>query len=125
MGICRGDAMSLLDVVTTECQMLDKTTVDDGMGGYTRQWVDGATFDAAISIDDSVQAQTAMAAGVKGVYTVTTKRKINLQYHDVFKRLSDGKIFRCTTDGDDKKTPPTASLDMRSVRAEEWVLPDD
>ncbi len=117
--------MSLLDVMTTKCQMLDKTTVDDGMGGYTKQWVNGATFDAAISLDDSVQAQTAMAAGVKGVYTVTTKRNVNLQFHDVFRRLSDSKIFRVTTDGDDKKTPPTAGLDMRSVRAEEWVLPDD
>lgn len=117
--------MSLLDAMTTRCQMLDKTTVDDGMGGYTKQWVNGAAFDAAISLDDSVQAQTAMAAGVTGVYTVTTKRAINLQFHDVFKRLSDNKIFRVTTDGDDKKTPPTAGLDMRSVRAEEWVLPDD
>lgn len=117
--------MSLLDVMTTKCQMLDKTTVDDGMGGYTKQWVNGAAFDAAISLDDSVQAQTAMAAGVTGVYTVTTKRNINLQFHDVFRRISDGKIFRVTTDGDDKKTPPTAGLDMRSVRAEEWVLPDD
>lgn len=117
--------MSLLDVMTTRCQMLDKTTVDDGLGDYTKKWVNGATFDAAISLDDSVQAQTAMAAGVKGVYTVTTKRNINLQFHDVFRRLSDGKIFRVTTDGDDKKTPSTAGLDMRSVRAEEWVLPDD
>lgn len=117
--------MSLLDVVTERFQMIDKTTVDDGMGGYTKQWVNGATFDAAVSLDDSVQAQTAMAAGVKGVYTVTTKRNINLQFHDVFRRLSDGKIFRVTTDGDDKKTPSTAGLDMRSVRAEEWVLPDD
>jgi hypothetical protein len=117
--------MSLLDVVTEKFRMIDKTTVDDGMGGYERRWVDGAAFDAAMSLDDSVQAQTAMAAGVTGVYTVTTKRAINLQFHDVFKRLSDGKIFRVTTDGDDKKTPTTAGLDMRSVRAEEWTLPDD
>ena len=117
--------MSLIDAVTERCQMLDKTTVDDGIGGYERRWVNGATFDAAISLDDSVQAQTAMAAGVTGIYTVTTKRAVNLQFHDVFKRLSDGKIFRCTTDGDDNKTPKTAGLDMRSVRAEEWVLPND
>lgn len=115
--------MSLLDIMTVECQMIDKTTIDDGMGGYERRWVNGAKFDAAISIDDSLEAQTAMAAGVKGVYTVTTKRSINLQFHDVFRRLSDGKIFRCTTDGDDKKTPPTAGLNMRQVRAEEWELP--
>lgn len=117
--------MSLLDAVTEKFQMLDKTTVNDGLGGYERRWVEGATFDAAIALDDSVQAQTAMAAGVKGVYTVSTKRTINLQFHDVFKRLSDNKIFRVTTDGDDKKTHPTAGLDMRSVRAEEWVLPND
>ena len=117
--------MSLLDAVTEKFQMIDKTTVDDGIGGFKPAWVDGATFNAAIDLDDSVQAQTAMAAGVKGVYTVTTKRNINLQFHDVFKRLSDNKIFRVTTDGDDKKTPPTAGLDMRSVRCEEWVLPND
>lgn len=117
--------MSLLDAMTERCQMLDKTTVDDGLGGYERRWVNGAMFDAAFSLDDSMQAQTALAAGVKGVYTVVTKKNINLQFHDVFRRISDGKIFRVTTDGDDNKTPPTASLDMRSVRAEEWVLPDD
>lgn len=117
--------MSLLDVVTEEFQMIDKTTIDDGMGGYERKWVDGAKFYAAISADDSTQAQVAMAQGVKDIYTVATKRSINLQFHDVFRRLSDGKIFRCTTDGDDKKTPATAGLDMRTVRAEEWVLPND
>lgn len=117
--------MSLIDAVTEKFQMIDKTTVDDGLGGYERVWVDGAVFDAALSFDDSIQAQTAMAAGVKGIYTVTTKRAINLQYHDVFRRISDGKVFRCTTDGDDNKTPSTAGLDMRSVRAEEWVLPND
>ena len=117
--------MSLLDVVTEQFQMLDKTTVDDGIGGYERRWVDGAKFYAAISVDDSTQAQVAMAQGVKDVYTVVTKRSINLQFHDVFRRLSDGKIFRCTTDGDDKKSPATAGLNMRTVRAEEWVLPND
>jgi len=117
--------MSLLSEAMETCQMQDKRTVDDGYGGYVIRWSDGATFNAAIVLDDSIEAQTAMSAGVKGVYTVTTKRAINLQFHDVFRRLSDGKIFRVTTDGDDKKTPPTAGLDMRSVRAEEWVLPGD
>jgi hypothetical protein len=46
-----------------------------------------------------------------------------LQYHDVFRRLSDGKIFRVTSDGDDKFTPDTATLNMRQVTAEEWEPP--
>ena len=117
--------MTLLDEAMENCQMLDKTTVKDALGGFTRRWVAGATFDAAFVLDNSIEAQTALAAGVTGVYTITTSRMINLQYHDVLRRLSDGKIFRVTSDGDDKKTPLSAGLDMRQVTAEEWTLPDE
>jgi hypothetical protein len=47
---------------------------------------------------------------------------MNLQYHDIFRRVEDGKIFRVTSDGDDKKTPESATLNMREVTAEEWSL---
>ena len=114
--------MSLLAEAMEPCVMLDKTTADDGYGGWVPRWVQGAGFSAAIVLDDSVQAQQAMAAGVTGVYTITTRKNINLQYHDVFKRLSDNKVFRVTTDGDDKKTPESAGLNMRQVRAEEWSI---
>ena len=56
------------------------------------------------------------------MYTVTTTRALTLEYHDVFKRLKDGKIFRVTSDGDDKYTPKSATLDMRQVSAEEYVI---
>ena len=115
--------MSLLDEAMEQCQMLHKTTVDDGYGGWNETWVLGGTFDAAIVLDSSLQAQIALSEGVTGVYTVTTKKNINLQYHDVFKRLSDGSIFRVLTKGTDKKTPESASLNMRQVQAEEWSLP--
>lgn len=115
--------MSLLSEAMETCQMQDKRTVDDGYGGYVIRWSDGATFNAAIVLDDSIEAQTAMSAGVTGVYTVTTTKGINLQYHDVFKRVRDGKIFRVTTDGDDNATPASAGLNMRQVRAEEYTLP--
>lgn len=115
--------MSLLSAAMEQCQLIHKTTVSDGYGGWTESWVLGATFDAAIVLDLSIQAQMALSQGVTGVYTITTKKNVNLQYHDVFKRLSDNKIFRVLTDGDDKKTPPTAGLNMRQVSAEEWSLP--
>jgi hypothetical protein len=104
--------------------MLDKQTVPDGYGGFRRQWVDGITFNAAIVLDSSIQAQLAMAQGVTGVYTVTTGKEIDLQFHDVFRR-GDGRVFRVTTNGTDKKTPSSASLNMRQVNAEEWTLPPD
>lgn len=116
---------SLLDMAMEQCVIIDKTTVPDGYGGYKPTWSEGAEFNASIVLDSSMQAKIAESQGVTGLYTVTTRKAMNLQYHDVFRRLSDGKIFRVTSDGDDKKTPPSASLNMRQVSAEEWSLPNE
>lgn len=115
--------MSLLSEAMENCTMLDKTTTADGYGGYITTYTDGASFNAAIVLDNSMQARAAEKQGVTALYTVTTLKALNLQYHDVFRRESDKKIFRVTSDGDDKKTPASASLNMRQVSAEEWELP--
>lgn len=114
--------MSLLSEAMESCVMLNKQTVSDGYGGYDTIWADGARFDAAIVLDTSMQARIGEKQGVTALYTVTTTKALNLQYHDVFRRVSDGKIFRVTSDGDDKRTPASAGLDMRQVSAEEWTL---
>ena len=114
--------MSLLSEAMEKFIMLDKTTAADGYGGVISVWNEGAEFSAAATLDTSIEAKIAQAAGVTALYTITTSRTMNLQYHDVIKRDSDGKIFRITSDGDDKKTPNSAGLDMRQVSAEEWIL---
>lgn len=112
--------MSLLLDAFENCIMMDKTTASDGRGGFITSWTDGAIFDAAIVFDSSMQARAAGVAGVTSLYTVTTAKNVNLQYHDVFRRVADGKIFRVTSDGDDKTTPVSAALNMRQVTAEEF-----
>ena len=114
--------MSLLESAMTDVVLLDKTTKPDGEGGFISSWKEGAPFKAAITFDSSLQARIAEKQGVTSLYTVTVKKNVMLEYHDVFKRLSDGKVFRVTSDGDDKYTPESASLDMRQVTAEEWVI---
>ena len=114
--------MSLLSEAMDKCTMLDKTTVPDGYGGYDTTYKEGAEFDAAITFDTSIQARTAEKEGVSSLYTVTTNKSITLEYHDVFRRESDKKIFRVASDGDDKFTPNSASLNMRQVTAEEYIL---
>lgn len=114
--------MSLLESAMTDVVLLDKTTEPDGEGGFISSWKEGAPFKAAITFDSSLQARIAEKQGVTSLYTVTVKKNVTLEYHDVFKRLSDGKVFRVTSDGDDKYTPESASLDMRQVTAEEWVI---
>lgn len=114
--------MSLLDEAMDKCTMLDKTTVEDGYGGYITTYTDGAEFMAAITFDTSMQARTADKQGVTSMYTVTTSKALTLEYHDVFRRIRDGKVFRVTSDGDDKYTPASATLNMRQVTAEEWSV---
>lgn len=117
--------MSLLTESFEPFLMLDKSTQSDGYGGYVTTWTEGAEFQAAATFDTSIAARVAAVQGVKNLYTITTGRAITLQPFDVIKRVSDEKIFRISSDGKDKKTPPSASLDMRVVSAEEWRLPDE
>ena len=114
--------MSLLDEQMENCILMDKQRTPDGYGGYDEKWVESVPFVAAVVLDTSMEARIGEKQGVTNLYTVTTRKAMNLQYHDVFRRISDGKIFRVTSDGDDKKTPESAGLNMRQVTAEEWEL---
>ena len=115
--------MSLLTEAMEKCVLMNKTSIPDGYGGRIETWAESSfTFLAAIVFDTSMEARVAEKQGVTSLYTVTTEKNVTMQYHEVFKRLRDGKIFRVTSDGDDRFTPKSSSLDMRQVTAEEWSL---
>lgn len=114
--------MSLLEDALEEFKIINKTKVSDGYGGTIDTWTEGVTIKAAAVVDSSAEMRVAMAEGVKASYTLTTLKNVNLQYHDVIKRVRDDKIFRVTSDGDDKATPLSATLNMRQVTCEEWEL---
>lgn len=111
--------MSLLSEAMEDCQIIDKTTVLDGYGGVKPDWKVGAPITAAVVLDTSMEARRAQAEGVKSLYTITTSKAVTLNHGEIIQRLSDGKYFRITSDGTDKKTPASAGLDMRQVTAEE------
>lgn len=111
--------MSLLLDAMEKCIFMDKTTQPDGYGSVIPVWTEGAEFNAAIVYNTSIEARRAAKEGVTSLYTITTPRNLTLSYNDVFKRKSDNKLFRVTSDGDDSHTPNSAILDMRQVTAEE------
>ena len=117
--------MSLLDSAMESFVFMNKARVDDGESGYITTWAEGAEFTANARFDSSMQARIGEAQGVTALYTITTRKAVTLEYHDVVKRVSDQKIFRVTSDGDDVKTPESAGLNMRQVTAEEWKIPND
>lgn len=116
--------MSLLDEMKTACVLLDKQTIPDGLGGFTREWVEGAEFQATIIKDSSIDARIAEKDGVTEVYTVVVNKGVPLEFHDVFKRLSDDQIFRVTSNIKDSEAPMRSTVQIGKVNAEKWVLPD-
>lgn len=115
--------MSLLENAYEDFVIIDKTVADDGYGGTVPSWKDGITIKGVMVYDNSTQMKIAQEMGVTSAYTFTVKKSIELDYHTVLRRKSDNKIFRLTSDSDDKKTPSSAGLDMRQYSAEEWKLP--
>ena len=113
--------MSLLTQAMEDVVMLEKKRSPDGEGGFTTEWADGVHFKAALSFDSSMEARSAEKQGVTSLYTITVPLNCKLEYHDTLKRLRDGKVFRVTSDGDDKITPTAASFQFAQVTAEEFL----
>jgi len=115
--------MSLIDEKMEQCVHMTKRSVSDGLGGYTYAWVDGTAFTAAIVKDSSMQARIAEKDGVTELYTITVYKGAALAFHDVFRRVSDGAIFRVTSNVTDSETPERATFQIGQVTAEKWVIP--
>lgn len=116
--------MSLLENAYEDFSILNKSIVDDGYGGVKTIWTEGVMIKGVMVFDASAQMKIAQAMGVTAVYTLTVKKSIELDFHTVLRRNGDGKIFRLTSDSDDRKTPEGAGLNMRQYSAEEWKLPE-
>ena len=115
--------MSLLTSAMEDVVMLEKKRVPDGEGGFTTDWSEGVQFKVAITFNSSMEARAAEKQGVTSRYTITAPLNAKLEYHDVIRRLRDGKVFRIKSDGDDVQTPKSATFQFLQVEAEEWELP--
>lgn len=114
--------MSLLNEMMEEYILMEKVRQSDGEGGFVTTWEEGITFKACIVMDTTMEARIAEHEGVTSTYTVTTQKNVNLEYHDVLKRKKDGSIYRITSNGGEKITPSSSTLDMAQVTAERWEL---
>lgn len=113
--------MSLLSQAMEDAVMLEKKRIPDGEGGFITDWAEGVQFKAAITFNTSMEARTAEKQGVTGMWNILVKKETRLEFHNIFKRMSDGQVFRVTSK-DDKATPKSAGLDLRLISAEEWTL---
>lgn len=114
--------MSLLSDAFEDFVYMNKVVTDDGYGGTKKVWTEGITIRGAMVVNTSAQEKIAASMGATGTHTLTVRKNIYLDYHDVLKRQRDQKHFRLVTDSDDLATPSTAGLNMRQYSAEEWEL---
>lgn len=115
--------MSLLTQMMEDCKILNHVRTDDDYGGYTDEWTEGATFKAAIAKNGSPEQLVAEQQGVAEQFTVVVDQDFALDYHDVFRRVSDGSVFRVTSRTEDSTAHPASTVKIAKVTAERWVLP--
>ena len=113
--------MSLLTQAMEDCVTLINTTTPDGFGGTTNQWQEGLQFKGAFDFQTSIEAKIAEKQGVTGLWNILIPKDVELEYHNVFKRVSNGQIYRVTSK-DDKTSPKGAGMNLKLVSAEEWEL---
>lgn len=114
--------MNLLESAMEDCFMLDKSTVSDGMGGFVPSWVQGAAFKAFVRKETAPEITIADKQSAKETFTVVVHKGVPLEYHDVFQRVSDGAVFRLTSNVADDAAPGASTVPIAKANCERWTL---
>ena len=112
--------MALIDFYE-DLVFMDKRTISDGQGGFEVEYVDGATFKGGISTSTSITTKIAEKDGFTSIYSITTSKNVELDFHDIIKDKK-GRIFRITSQDIDKSTPEVSSMSFHQVSAERYII---
>lgn len=114
--------MSLFRSALTPCRRMVEQRTADGEGGFLTTWTEGVEFSAAITLERAGEATSDPARRPKNIYNVLTRTDTQLHYHDVFRRMSDGKTFRVNCESTQRRTPERAAFQAVWVTAEDWEV---
>lgn len=114
--------MSLLQEAMEDFAIVKQVTNSDEYGGEITEFETLSTFKGALVFNTSSEILVARSQNVVSAYTLTTNKDVILEYHTLIKKVSNNKILRVTSDGDDKYTPNSALLNMRQVTCEEYSI---
>lgn len=109
---------------TVLCCFMNKAIVPDSVGGYKTKWTPGADFEAVITENTSLEATIAGLQTEQTTYGLKVRSEVPIEYHTVFKRISDNKIFRVKS-AEGLAAPGISALGMRQLQAEEYEIQDD
>lgn len=115
---------TLIDVGLEDFARLTRVRTSDGEGGSTIAWVQENPFKGTVTLESATQRNVGGKETEYVTYTFTFDKGADaLHFHDVLKRISDGKIFRVMTDSIDRETPMQARFgQFAQVNVEGWEL---
>ena len=117
--------MSLLEEYSTEYTILLVEEQDDEYGSTITKYVDGMTFIGQLAfMSDSIMS-VSEALGLMTSYRLIIPKGVVLEFHDIVRRNSDGKVFRVKSNSANVYTPSSSGLDLSYVELEEWSLKDN
>lgn len=114
-----------MDAYNDDCILFVKTRTPDGQGGFAPVYVDGITFSASWEYESSPQVLVAEQEGANRIYRIYVDKNLELDFHEAFKRISDGQVFRVTNSGQGRHTPASSFLNKRLIEVEKWTLPHE
>lgn len=117
--------MTLIEKMMESCVLYNKIRTPDGYGSYIVTYQDGVEFKATIIKNSSTEAVIAEKQGVSEIFTVVVPKGFDLEYHDAFRRLKDGAVFRVTGLTKDNEAPDDSTVKIQKVTAERWTLPNE
>lgn len=115
--------MSLLDEYTVPCVLLTKVRQEDPVGGYKTVWQEGIRFSPAWEYESAPEITVAEQQGVERTYRIYVDKTLELDYHEVFRRLDNDQTYRVTNPCTDRKTPTFSKLNRRLIEVEKWEMP--
>ena len=102
--------------------ILDRKTTN-GAWGPIVEWHDGLEFQCLLTLNSSMEARIAEQAGVTSLFTGLIDQDTPLEFHGMFRRVSDNAIFRVTSEPKDDETPSVASFSLKKFSAERSEIP--
>lgn len=114
----------ITDMFTTFKRQTRSTTTSD-YGGDKETYVDGASFQACAAQNNaftSLEMWIAEQKGAKAVFSIITVSD-SLTHNEIIKRVSDGALFRITSDSVGCVAPSIASIAYQQATAERVDTP--
>ena len=93
--------------------------------GTVTTWDDGDVFDCLLTFESSSKTLQAEQAGATSLFSGIVYKETPVAFHSVIRRLSDGSIYRVTDHPADNETPSISTFQVKSFRAERYVLPTE